>query len=142
MRGQPACPVLGGARASNGPRLLDLDESIVKLGVKVLKSPPRSPTANAICERVIGTIRRESLDWLVPLSEAHLRWILKSRITHYNTARLHMALGLGVPDPPTETHHNFNSRSDIACARMLPCARTPSSVVSTTRISWHQPSRC
>jgi putative transposase len=34
-----------------------LDESIVKLGVQVLKSPPRSPKANAICERVIGTIR-------------------------------------------------------------------------------------
>jgi hypothetical protein len=31
-----------------------LDESITRLGVKVLKSPPRSPTANAICERVIG----------------------------------------------------------------------------------------
>ena len=73
MRGQPACPVLGGARASNGPRLLDLDESIAKLGVKVLKSPPRSPTANAICERVIGTIRRECLNWLIPLSEGLCR---------------------------------------------------------------------
>jgi transposase InsO family protein len=43
-----------------------LDESIAKLGVKVLKSPPRSPTANAICERVIGTIRRDCLNWLIP----------------------------------------------------------------------------
>src|ERR1700682_5717370 len=38
-----------------------LDESIGRLGVKVLKSPPHSPMANAICERVIGTIRRECL---------------------------------------------------------------------------------
>jgi transposase InsO family protein len=88
-----------------------LDESIAKLGVKVLKSPPRSPTANAICERVIGTIRRECLDWLIPLSESHLRSILKSWITHYNRARPHMSLGPGVPDPPPATHHNFNSRS-------------------------------
>src|SRR3984893_16976254 len=88
-----------------------LDESITKLGVKVLKSPPRSPTANAICERVIGTMRRECLDWLIPLSESHLRSILKSWIPHYNTARPLMALGPGVPDPPTATHHNFNSRS-------------------------------
>jgi putative transposase len=88
-----------------------LDESIVKLGVKVLKSPPRSPTANAICERVIGTIRRECLDWLIPLSESHLRSILKSWIPHYNRARPHMALGPGLPDPPTATHPNFNSRS-------------------------------
>ena len=77
-----------------------LDESIERLGVKVLKSPPRSPIANAVCERVIGTIRRECLDWLIPLSESHLRRILKSWIRHYNTGRPHMALGPGVPDPP------------------------------------------
>jgi len=50
-----------------------LDESIERLGVKVLKSPPHSPKANAICERVIGTIRHECLDWLIPLTESHLR---------------------------------------------------------------------
>jgi transposase InsO family protein len=77
-----------------------LDESIANLGVTVLKSPPRSPKANAICERVIGTIRRECLDWLIPLSESHLRPILRSWIPHHNGARLHMALGPGVPDPP------------------------------------------
>lgn len=48
-----------------------LDESFQALGLRLLKSPPRSPKANAICERVIGTIRRECLDWLIPLSEAH-----------------------------------------------------------------------
>src|ERR1019366_6759476 len=52
-----------------------------------LKSPPHSPMAKAICERVIGTVRRECLDWLIPLSESHLRSILKSGIPHYNTAR-------------------------------------------------------
>ena len=43
-----------------------LDESIGALGMTVLKSPPHSPKANAICERVSGTIRRECLDWLIP----------------------------------------------------------------------------
>jgi len=77
-----------------------LDESITRLAVKVVRTPPRSPKANAICERVIGTIRRECLDWLIPLSESHLRSILKSWIPHYNGARPHMSLGPGVPDPP------------------------------------------
>ncbi|MGZ5148007.1 MAG: hypothetical protein ACXWCP_31115, partial [Burkholderiales bacterium] len=54
------------------------DESIRALGLGVLKSPARCPKANAICERVIGTIRRECLDWLIPISEGHLRSILKS----------------------------------------------------------------
>jgi putative transposase len=80
-----------------------LDESIERLGLKVLKSPLRSPKANAICERAIGTIRRECLDWLIPMSEGHLRAILNDWRTHYNRARPHMALGPGVPDPPPET---------------------------------------
>ena len=77
-----------------------LDESIGRLGLKVLTSPPRSPMANAICERVIGTIRRECLDWLIPLSEAQLRTTLRSWVQHYNRGRPHMGLGPGIPDPP------------------------------------------
>ena len=45
-----------------------LDDSIRALGVEVLRSPVASPKANAICERVIGTARRECLDWLIPVS--------------------------------------------------------------------------
>jgi transposase InsO family protein len=49
---------------------------------------------------VIGTIRRECLDWLIALSEAHLRLILKTWVEHYNRGRPHSSLGPGVPDPP------------------------------------------
>jgi putative transposase len=79
-----------------------LDESIRNLGLTVLKSPPHSPKANAICERVIGTIRRECLDWLIPVSQGHLRSILKSWVEHYNRGRPHSSLGPGVPDPPQD----------------------------------------
>ena len=79
-----------------------LDESIRALGLSVLKSPPHCPKANAICERVIGTIRRECLDWLIPMSEGHLRAILKSWVEHYNCGSPHSNLGPGVPDPPQE----------------------------------------
>jgi transposase InsO family protein len=57
--------------------------------------PPHGPKANATCERVIGTIRRECLAWLIPLSESHLRSILKSWVGHYNGGRSHMSLGPG-----------------------------------------------
>jgi len=79
-----------------------LDDSISALGMKVLRSPVASPKANSICERVIGTIRRECLDWMIPLSEAHLRSILKSWVEHYNRGRPHSMLGPGVPDPPRD----------------------------------------
>jgi putative transposase len=65
-----------------------------------VQSPVASPKANSICERVIGTARRECLDWLIPVSEALLRAILKYWVTHYNGGRPHSALGPGVPDPP------------------------------------------
>ena len=78
----------------------ELDRSIGALGITVLKPAPRSPRMHAVCERVIGTIRRECLDWLIPLSEAHLRTTLRSWVQHYNRGRPHMALGPGVPDPP------------------------------------------
>ena len=76
-----------------------LDDLIRALGLAVLRSPFASPKANAICERVIGTIRRECLDWLIPLSEAHLRSILREWVAHYNGGRPHSALGPGVPGP-------------------------------------------
>ena len=63
---------------------VELDASVGNFGLRVLKIPPRSPMANGICERLIGTIRRECLDWLIPQSEAHLRLVLKSWIGHYN----------------------------------------------------------
>jgi transposase InsO family protein len=80
---------------------MELDRSIRKLGLRVLKTPYRAPKANAVCERVIGSMRRECLDWLIPLSESHLRGILKNWVAHYNQGRPHMSLGPGVPDPPT-----------------------------------------
>ena len=88
-----------------------LDESVRNLGLIVLKSPPHSPKANAICERVIGTIRRECLDWLIPLSESHLRSILRAWAGHYNRGRPHMALGPGVPDPPPEVVNSATPRT-------------------------------
>ena len=55
--------------------------------------------ANTFCERVIGTIRRECLDFLIPLNERHLRGLLKEWVAHYNRGRPHASLGPGIPDP-------------------------------------------
>jgi len=104
-----------------------LDESIRNLGLTMLKSPPHSPKANAICERVIGTIRRECLDWLIPLSESHLRSILKAWVGHYNHGRPHMTLGPGVPDPPLvlvrpatqPTRHRIGDRLGVRARLVL-----------------------
>jgi putative transposase len=78
----------------------DLDRRIGNLGLRVLQTPPRAPQANAICERLLGTLRRECLDFLIPLTENHLRRLLHEWGRHYNVGRPHMSLGPGIPQPP------------------------------------------
>jgi transposase InsO family protein len=53
-----------------------LDQHIYHLGLRVLKTPPQSPQANALCERLLGTLRQECIDFVIPLTENHLRRLL------------------------------------------------------------------
>ena len=76
----------------------ELDASLKTLGLAVLKTPYKSPQANAFCERLIGSARRECLDFVIPLNETHIRQTLKSWTTHYNRGRPHSSLGPGIPD--------------------------------------------
>jgi len=66
-------------------------------GIRILASPPQAPRANAICERIIGTLRREVFDRLLIVNEHHLRRVLTEYLRHYNTARPHRALGQLTP---------------------------------------------
>jgi transposase InsO family protein len=77
-----------------------VDRSVANMGVKVRRTPVRTPKANAFCERVIGTIRRECLDFLIPIGENHVRMILKEWVGHYNRGRPHSSLGPGIPESP------------------------------------------
>ena len=56
---------------------------------------------HAYCERLIGSMRRECLDWVIPLSEKHLRRILREWVVHHNRGRPHASLGPGIPEPAT-----------------------------------------
>jgi putative transposase len=47
----------------------DLDRAVATMGVRVLRTPPQAPQANSFCERLVGTIRRECLDFLIPLGQ-------------------------------------------------------------------------
>ena len=53
---------------------------------------------NAICERLVGTLRRELLDRVLILGEAHLRAVLAEYQVHYDTARPHQGIAQRVPD--------------------------------------------
>src|SRR6201993_753792 len=55
----------------------------------VLRTPVRAPRANAYCERLMVTVRRECLDFMIRLHERHLRGTLRSSVAHYNKGRPH-----------------------------------------------------
>jgi putative transposase len=80
----------------------ELDRDVKTLGITVLKTPVRAPKANAYCERLIGSLRRECLDWFIPLNERHVRMLVREWAVHYNQGRPHSGLGPGIPDPPPD----------------------------------------
>jgi transposase InsO family protein len=77
-----------------------LDAAVTAMGVRVLRTPVQAPQANAFCERLLGSLRRECLDYLIPFGEEHLRQILRVWKMHYNRGRPHASLGPGLPAPP------------------------------------------
>jgi putative transposase len=92
-----------------GPRYLLRDRDDVyggdvraraeRVGSQTLLTPVRAPRANAIAERVIGTLRRECLAHLIILNEQHLRSLLAEFVRYYNTERPHRSLRLDTPMP-------------------------------------------
>jgi transposase InsO family protein len=70
-----------------------------RLGIETLLTPVRAPRANAIAERLVGTLRRECLDHMIVLNEAHLRGVLGEFERYYNDARPHRTLALQTPRP-------------------------------------------
>jgi hypothetical protein len=74
-----------------------IDDMLASTGLTVLKTPARVPKANVRCERLTGTIRRECLDWVIPLGEEHLRRVFHDWVALYNQGRPTRASGLAVP---------------------------------------------
>ncbi len=69
------------------------------IGVETIRTPVRSPSANAFAERFVRTVREECLDHLLVVSRRHLESVLDEYVRHYNEARPHRGLHLAQPIP-------------------------------------------
>jgi transposase InsO family protein len=67
------------------------------MGIRDQPTAPASPWQNGFAERLIGSIRRECVDHIVVLGEAHLRRVLKSYADYYNGVRTHRSLNKDAP---------------------------------------------
>jgi hypothetical protein len=75
------------------------DEVLRSEGIRVIKTPVRSPRANAYAERWVRTVRNECLDHMLILGRGQLERVLREYVTHYNRQRPHRGIDLGVPVP-------------------------------------------
>src|SRR6266511_477441 len=73
------------------------DEVFRSRGMGIVLTPIRAPNGNAFCERWVGTVRAECLDWTLILGRRHLERTLQTYIRHYNEARPHRGLALRTP---------------------------------------------
>ena len=71
-------------------------------GIEILRTPVRAPRANAVCERFLGSVRRECLDHLLILGERQLLRVLRAYVAYFNRERPHQGLGQATPEPPAE----------------------------------------
>jgi putative transposase len=69
-------------------------------GIDVLRTPYGAPKANAICERFLGSVRREGLDHFLILSERHLHRAMTDYQEYFNRARPHQGIGQRIPCRP------------------------------------------
>ncbi|MDA8038244.1 MAG: integrase core domain-containing protein [Actinomycetota bacterium] len=79
------------------------DAVLASIGIEAIKTPVRSPRANAFAERWVRTVREDCLDHLLVWSRRHLEVILDEYIEHYNGARPHRGLQLEQPVPRSTT---------------------------------------
>jgi putative transposase len=66
-------------------------------GMRVILTPIRAPNANAFCERWVGTVRAECLDWSHIIGRRHLERVLRAYVQHCIQARPHRGLALQTP---------------------------------------------
>ncbi len=71
--------------------------------IEILRTPYHAPRANAICERFLGSVRRECLDHLLILQEKQLHRILKAYVQYFNQARPHQGIRQQISEQRAES---------------------------------------
>ena len=104
-------------------------------GARILRSAVRVPRMNAICERLVGTLRRELLDRVLILGERHLRAVLTEYQAHYNMARPHQGIGQSVPDGERDAPRATMIDVDSEQNPPKTCAGRPDQRVHPRRLS-------
>ena len=88
-------------------------------GIKILRTPYRTPQANAVCERFLGSVRRECVDHLLIFHEKQLSRLLQAYVVFFNQARPHQGTRQRIPDPPPLSAPPSNQSSKVLAIPVL-----------------------
>ena len=89
------------------------DAVLAGAGIEAVKIPPRSPRANAIWERVVGTLRREVFDHMLIFNAQHLATVLVAYAEHYNDHRPHQSREQRPPTVETTATRPITDLTDV-----------------------------
>src|SRR5499425_2549469 len=81
--------------------------------IEILKTPYHAPRANAICERFLGSVRRECLDHLLILQEKQLQRVLNAYVAYFNQARPHQGIQQHIPEPSGSARSSHYAGSNV-----------------------------
>ena len=120
----PHVPIREATAYGEGPKYLIRDND-GKFGVdfarvaktssiEMLKTPYYAARANAICERFLGSVRRECLDHLLILHEKQLLWVLNAYVHYFNRARPHQGIKQQLPE-----HKAGQAQEDHTCGEVI-----------------------
>ena len=96
----------------------------------MLKTPYRAPRANAFCERLIGSLKRECLDYLLVLHSRQLQHHVREFVTYYNHSRPHQGIDQRIP-AHLRRHDSPNTRQD----HFRPCVGRPPPLLHARRLT-------
>ncbi len=88
-------------------------------GIKMLRTADRTPQANAICERFLGSVRRECLDHFLIFHEKQLSRLLNAYVVSFNQARPHQGLGQRIPESSTLSAPSPNQVNQVVALPVL-----------------------
>ena len=89
-------------------------------GTRILRTAVQVPRMNAICERLVGTLRRELLDHVLIIGERHLQAVLTEYQAHYSTARPHQGIAQRAPDDEPDVPRPIGTDLDTQQIRRRP----------------------
>ncbi len=106
-------------RDNDGKYGQGFDRLAAASGIRVLRTPVRAPRVNATCARFLGSVRRECLDHIFVLGEAHLRRVLRAYVGYFNRARPHQGIGQAIPAGAAEVGRKLVSAGRIVAIPVM-----------------------